>query len=148
MNGAAAAGGRVSSTKPTITHHTNTGQFVISDYDASFQYVVTVSNGTVSRSGNIITVGDATATASIYYINGKVVSAVTTAARAPYTYHQEYGQTGWEYWWPPPYDGAESCGTWSNGDPWCRRPTYGWNTIKDAPPSGYTDSYGEYWKVA
>lgn len=56
---------------------------------------------------------------------------------------RRWAHIGWRYWWGT---GGADCGRWSNGDPWCRAPEYGWeNYTYDRPtPSGYT-KVGREW---
>jgi hypothetical protein len=73
----------------------------------------------------------------------------TTSTYMPHVYTTGtttvWGHNGWHYWWGT---GGSDCGRWSNGDPWCRQPTYGWmtqtTTVKSAPMSGFFDNGTSY----
>ena len=54
-------------------------QFTISDYDAYSTYTLSTSNGTVTRSGNIITYTPSTAgtNAGSFVVNGRTIGAFT-----------------------------------------------------------------------
>lgn len=129
-----------------ILAHSGAGKFTIQNYDPSLTYTTArvTGTGTVTQSGSVLTLSDATARFSVTsgYAAGAPQSTPGFVERRPYTYHQEYVHNGWRYWWPPPT--SNDCGTWSNGDPWCREPTFGWENVKDATPAGFTDSYGEW----
>lgn len=70
----------------------------------------------------------------------------TVTETSPYTYHQEYGQTGWAYSWGY-CTGSGKSGNWSNGDPYCQTATFGYNDVKNAPPTGFTDDGTQYVKT-
>ncbi len=62
-----------------------------------------------------------------------------------YTTVQVWVHNGWSYTWGY-CTGEGKSGNWSNGDPYCQQPTYGWEpqTTKNSPPAGYTDN-GSVW---
>lgn len=154
---AAAAGGRgVIAGIPNLSHGPSAGQFIIDNYDSSLRYEVT--SGTVS--GNTITVATNTTVQSsivAYTQKGVVASAARTLERRTPT--QSYVQVGTNpgtcSYYPicgGPYDtGAgctSSCGSGSGG--LCIScsgggPIYGY--VPDPVPSGFTASYGEWWKI-
>lgn len=151
-----AGGGRFTPDKPTVTHHTAKGQFVISNYDSSLTYNISVTAGTVTRSGNIITLSNANAIATISSVSPKGASSSGNAtaevkAYTYYTVHYNRAQCG-----PGPNCSAAACGESGWGEHWDTSPE-GWSinphcskneSFKNSTPSGYTDSYGEWWKVA
>ncbi|MBK9740985.1 MAG: fibronectin type III domain-containing protein [Actinobacteria bacterium] len=67
----------------------------------------------------------------------------TVTETSPYTYHQEYAQTGWAYSWGY-CTGSGNSGNWPNGDPYCQSATFGYNDVKNAPPSGFGDDGTQY----
>lgn len=155
---AGAAAGRFQPENPTIIHGPSTGQFVISNYNAQYQYQI--STGT--RSGNTISLD----TSQIVSTNvtaaspkgGPPYSGSSFIERRPYTY--SWGKTGEEpgsgecSYLPNCADCGNcpqcaNCGAGSGGlCIYCPGPvpTYGW--IKDSTPPGFTDSFGEWWRIS
>lgn len=158
---------------PIMDHHTATGQFIITNYNASLVYTATnISGGgtaTLNTTTGVYTVSSATSrwSVSAAYAVGAPQSAVDYMERKAYTY--SYVQTGCS---PncrgiccgcgptvncsnccPQLGGCGCCGDGSCGADGCIccggsagcTPTYG--NVKDATPSGYNDSYSEWWKV-
>ena len=113
------------------------GQFKITDASYTlYTYILTGANTT--RSGNIVSLNATTATGTIAATGPKgiVSSAVVNIARTPYTFYSHYSET--------PY-----CATnWHSGQ--CA----GWGShghysgpYKNTPPTSYTDSEGEWWRI-
>lgn len=145
---AAASGGRFVPDKPSLTHGTATGKFTIQNYDASFTY--TLSTG--SRSGNTITLatsGTVVCTVTAKSLKGTVNSSAGSAERrdrSGYNVHENRSECGpgpecschpgfGAHWDTDPQLGSVN--------PHCSRDTWYWNS----PPSGFTDSYSEWWKT-
>lgn len=148
-----AGGGRVVPAKPTLTHHTTTGQFRITNYDASLTYTLSVTAGTATRSGDIITMSNANSVCTVTARLPKSVSssAAATAERKAYTAVQ--GGADVSYIHGLPADGVNIPGTigarWlycTEGQPGEAQHQEG-PMVKGSLPSGYTDSYSEWWKV-
>lgn len=149
--------GRVSPAKPTLTHYTTTGQFQITNYDANLTYTLSVTAGTATRSDDIITMSNANSICTVTATGPKSLEASTaaTAERKAYTY--SFNVTG-GYYHNTPADGyAPNFGQGPDGsstyfcqqvgsDPNGCYHEQGTNQ-KAATPSGYTDSYNEWWKV-
>lgn len=157
---AAAGGGRAIAVKPTLTHHTTIGQFRITNYDQYDSTVVfnlSVTAGTATRSTDIITLSavDSICTVTARLPKSVSNSAAATAERKEYDATQgtadvsyihappEHGVNipnvigaRWLYClqFPPPLE--LECGHQEG------------TMVKAATPSGYTDSYGEWWKVS
>lgn len=151
----AASAGRVVPAKPTLTHHTITGQFQITNYDANLTYNLSVTAGTATRSGDIITLSNANSVCTVTARRPKSVSdsAAATCERKAIT--QSYNT---------PNGGGEGVGYYftTNGDS-CAPPVWVFEDLSgngsgpficrkyelgdDPTPSGYTKSYGEWWRV-
>lgn len=139
-----------------VMGYTSTGVFTVTNPVAGAVYTATnVSGGgtaTWNGTANTFTLSSATSrwTVSASWASGAPQSAVDYMERKAYTTHteQRWAHIGWNYWWPPPT--SASCGTWANGDPWCREAVYGWENyqVQDALPSGYSDSGSEWWRVS
>jgi hypothetical protein len=139
---------------PTLSH-TALGQFTITNYNSALDYVVT--NGT--RSGAVITVPTATSTMNVTaaYAAGAPVSAAAYGERKAYTYHFDVTD-GASYYHAPPADGyAPNFGVGPDGSAtyFCQDLGTGGDSCyhnvgvnhKDNLPSGYTDQFGEWFKI-
>lgn len=140
---------------PTLSHGATAGTFVIDNYDPNLRYSITAG----TRSGNTINLGTSgTVICQVTAFTQKSVtpSAAKTCERKNYT--ESYVQVGTApgtcSYYPQcggPYDtgaGCTDCGGGSGG--LCITcsgggPIFGW--VKDPVPSGYTESYGEWWKI-
>ena len=154
---AGAAGGRFTAAKPTISHSAY-GQFTIDNYDANLTYTVSATSGSVSRSGAVIT---ASATDTVVTVTAGSIKGgsgtPTTAERKAYTYYYGTGQSCSNNCQPgggP--SGANSCwcGSSSDGYQTCCGGCYGQTCtnyqtgpFKNSTPSGYADTYSEWWKI-
>jgi hypothetical protein len=139
--------------KPTVTHHTVTGQFRITNYLSTNTYTV---GGSATRSTDIITVTSSNGTGNVTSkAPGKslVASSATTCERKAYTCAQNFSNST-QHDWINATPGA------CHGDTapcpgsgvYCTDTTYNCQhadltRTKDGLPSGYTDSYSEWWKV-
>ena len=146
---------------PIMDHYTATGQFVITNYDSSLVYTTALISGsgtaTLNTSTGVYTLSSTTARFSVKagYSASAPQSAVDFMERTPYTATQgeadvsfihappEHGVNipnvigaRWLYClqFPPPLE--LECGHQEG------------TMVKAATPSGYTDSYGEWWKVS
>jgi hypothetical protein len=151
----ATGGMGVIASAPTLSHGPSAGTFVIDNYDSNLRYAITAG----TRSGNTITLGTSGTVicqVTAFTAKGVTPSAAKTCERRTYT--ESYVQIGTE---PGscnylPFCGAPNC----NNCPGCANctpsgdlcifcsgggPIFGW--VKDPLPSGYTDSYGEWWKI-
>jgi hypothetical protein len=173
--GVFAGGGRVALDKPTLSH-TNTGQFTIGNYNASYLYSASVTAGTATVAGSVLTMSNANSVATLYATYGKATSTSILAERKSITYNQPVNNpypcgthqcnctTGW---------GSCGCGTcggypapnaqswgqcgcpgdmcWYNSTTTCSTCTSycdSWsNTGEDPVPSGYAKTYGEWRKI-
>lgn len=152
----AAGGGRFTPSTPTVTHHTATGQFIITNYDSLLGYNISVNSGTYSLSNNIITLSNADSTATIFAVSPKGIQSITNAVaiRKSYTYysvHVNRTECG-----PGPNCSSSACGESGWGEHWDTSPE-GWSInphcsktlwYKNSTPNGYSDSYGEWWYAA
>lgn len=153
MIATAAGGGRAVAAKPTLTHYTATGQFQITNYDANLTYTLSVTAGTATRSGAIITMSNAN---SICTVTAKLPKSISdspaaTAERKAYTAVQ--GPADVSYIHGLPADGVNIPSTigarWlycTEGQPGEAQHQEG-TMVKGSLPAGYTDSYNEWWKV-
>lgn len=152
----AAASGRFTPSKPTVARNNSTS-FVINNYDPTYQYVLTPSSGTASRSGSVVTLSapNATCTVVAYPPKGVTGSTQSSYEVKAYTYTNTatYHDTT-----PSAYaaDMARSTGTYCpwggsyNGGGLCVFPSSGYYTyadVKDSTPSGYTDSGTEWFRT-
>lgn len=154
LKAAAAVGGRGAIPSiPTLSHGPTAGTFIISNYDASLRY--SVSSGTISE--NTITVATNTTIQSelvAYTQKGVIASAGRSFERRSIT--SSYVQVGTSpgscnylpYGCPTIPGQRECCVAPSGG--LCITcsgggPIYDW--VKDATPSGFTESYGEWWRI-
>jgi hypothetical protein len=133
---------------PILSHGPTAGTFIIDNYDSKLRYSITAG----TRSGNTITLGTSgTVMCQVTAFTQKSVrpSAAKTCERRTYT--ESYVQVG---------TAPGSCGYLPCDSPtpdfceggvcyciYCSGggPIYGY--VKDGTPSGYTDSYGEWWKI-
>lgn len=138
---------------PTISHGPTAGTFVIDNYDSGLRYVTTA--GTIS--GNTINLGTSGTVQSqivAYTQKGVIASSGRTLERRTIT--SSYVQTGTTpgtcnylpYGCPTIQGQQECCGAPSGG--LCITcsgggPIYSW--VEDPTPSGFTKSYGEWWKI-
>jgi hypothetical protein len=133
---------------PTLSHGPSAGTFVIDNYDAKLRYSITAG----TRSGNTITLGTSgTVICQVTAFTQKSVRPSAAKICERRTYTESYVQVGTE---------PGSCGYLPCNSPtpdfceggvcyciYCSGggPIYGY--VKDPTPSGYTDSYGEWWKI-
>lgn len=156
-----AAGGRVVPSKPTLNHHTTTGQFVITDYNSSYTYSASVTAGTITWvSASVISLSNANSIATITARLPKSISnsSPATAERKAYTYSMSITnsyQHDWINGTPGACEGYSNWGTGPAGASGYACLDTGYNcqhsdaiNVKNSTPSGYTDSYNEWWKVA
>jgi len=114
------------------------------------------SRPAVTPAGPVTPTGPAAPTTKTIYVcpAGYVEAGALCEKTAPYTYTvipyttytvQEWVHNGWSYSWGYCTDSGKS-GNWSNGDPYCQQPTYGYEpkTYNNATPAGYTDT-GSAW---
>lgn len=149
---AAAAGGMgFVPSKPTLTHAASTGQFTITNYDAALTYVLSATAGTPTRSGPTLSLSNANSIGTVKARGPKGLtdSAGGTAERKAYTYysvHENVGECGpgpdcsCHPGYGPHWDTDPQLGS---VNPHCSRDV----SYKNSTPSGYTDSYSEWWKV-
>ncbi len=113
------------------------GQYKLTTgYNAGYIYNLT---GTYTgRSGDLITLSNATSSGTVTPQAPKGIYTGTTVnvARTPYTYHASY-QTG-----------SYCTSNWSKGQcaSWGGNHHFNGN-IKNSPPTHYTDSEGEWWRI-
>lgn len=141
--------------KPTLSHSAY-GQFTIDNYNSMYQYSLSVTAGTASRSGAVITLSAVDAVLTVTPSFGPAGTSAT-AERKAYTYHTENQQTCTPNCQPGGGPtGANSCwcGSSSDGYQTCCGGCYGSTcsgnpnaVVKDSLPSGYTDSNSEWWKI-
>lgn len=144
----ASSGGRIVLPAPTLTVGASAGQFIIQDYNASYTYSLSVDAGTITRSGNIVTLSSSTANGTVRQRNPKGLtnSAATTIQRQPITYYScncvivdSYEVSG--CCCPAGYN-YEDYG-WIK---YCR--LYSCSTCENSPPSGWTKTNGEWTKIS
>lgn len=151
---AAAAGGRgVIASIPNLQHGPSAGQFIISNYDPSLIYTVTA--GTVSGS-TITVVTNTTVQSSIVAYTQKGVtasSARTFERRTPTQSYVQVGTAPGSCSYLPHCGSCGNCASCAQCTPsgglciYCSGggPIYGY--VPDPVPSGFTESYGEWWKI-
>lgn len=131
---------------PTL-QHTGYGQFTITNYDPALTYTLTLvsGGGTANRVGAVITLSNVNARFSITaaYAAGATQSTAGFFERKAYTYTEEFYDC---------YYTQDPCGSCPGGW-WCG--DFGWTRqccnvrqIKNPTPSGYTDQFGEWARVA
>lgn len=153
---AASAGGRAIAVKPTLTHHTTIGQFRITNYDATLTYNLSATAGTATRSSDIITLSavDSVCTVTARLPKSVSNSTAATAERKEYDATQGAQDVGYLHGLPahgvniPNVIGARwlHCVDAGGGTGSECAHNEG-NMVKASTPSGYTDSFGEWWKV-
>lgn len=113
------------------------GQFRITDYSATYNYLLTGAN--TSRSGNLLTLGATTAqgTVQAQAPKGVTASSVVNIARTPYTFHSSF------------HHNPRCASHWHSGQcaAWGPPNTHYNGELKNSPPSGYSDSEGEWWRI-
>ena len=110
----------------------------------------------VAPAGPVTPTGPAAPTTKTIYVcpAGFSEAGALCEKTSPYTYTvipyttytvQEWVHNGWSYSWGY-CTGEGKSGNWSNGDPYCQQPTYGYEpkTYNNATPAGYTDT-GSAW---
>ena len=144
--------------QPTFAH-TAYGQFQITNYNSVYRYVITVTNGTTSgpdASGFITLSGtDAIATVTPYFGPS---GPSGTVERKAYTYYYGSATSCADNCMPNGGPGGPNtcwCGSLNpQGDLCCGGcygqtcTTYQTGPFKNATPSGYSDSYSEWWKTS
>lgn len=145
---------------PVMDHHTATGQFIITNYDSSLVYTATLVSGTGSA-----TLNTSTGVYTLSGANSRFSVTAGYAASAPqsdadFMERKAYTCTTTFNYYEHPYinatpgachgAGAGVCpGSWTvctDSGGFC-----GHNDLtatKNATPSGYTDSYNEWWRVS
>lgn len=132
--------------------HTAAQQFTITNYDAAHYYEVT--NGT--RVDNVITAasGNTTVTVKAAYASGATLSAARNGAVQPYTAVQASADVSFVH--AGSEHGVNIPGTIGARWLYCREFPWGGECghqegwmVKDTSPSGsgYTDQYGEWFKI-
>jgi hypothetical protein len=136
---------------PTLSHGPSAGTFIIDNYDSNLRYSITAG----TRSGNTITLGTSGTVicqVTAFTQKGVTPSAAKTCERKTYT--ESYVQVGTAPgscgYVPVGQGGCNTVSFCEGGQCYCIQcfgggPIYGY--VKDATPSGYTDSYGEWWKI-
>ena len=154
---AAAGGGRAIAVKPTLTHHTSTGQFRITNYDAAFTYNLSVNAGTATRSSDIITLSAADSVCTVTARLPKSVSDSTAATAERKEYDATQGAADVSFIHAPPEHGISIPNVIGARWLYCTQfapPLEGecghqeGTMVKAGTPAGYTDSYGEWWRVS
>lgn len=151
--GAASGGKGVIPSIPTLSHGPTAGTFIIDNYNSTLRYSVTT--GTIS--GNTITVPtNATIQSQLVAFSPKGVVASSIRSFERRTPTQSYVQTGTA---PGSCSYLPHCGSCGNcaGCTDCvpsgglcifcsgGGPIYSW--VPDPVPSGFTESYGEWWRI-
>lgn len=135
--------------KPSLAY-TGNGLFIIQNYDPAVVY--SAAGGI--QTGNQFVVGNASGDATLtpaWYAGGPTGPAAG-CHRRPITYTDKWTDTT-----QPAYAANVGAGAVGPACPWggthngtglCVFPSSGYNTrTKDAVPAGYTESFGEWWKV-
>lgn len=153
---AASAGGRAIAVKPTLTHHTTIGQFRITNYDATLTYNLSATAGSATRSSDIITLSAVDTVCTVTARLPKSVSNSTAATAERKEYDATQGGADVSFLHGNPADGINVPNV--IGARWLVCVDVGGGTgsenghqegpmVKAGTPSGYTDSFGEWWKV-
>lgn len=159
---------------PIMDHHTATGQFIITNYNSSLVYTATLVSGSGTASLNtstgVYTLSGANSRFSVTaaYGAGATQSTADFMERKAYTYTPVTTCTdncASAYFWPAGNcPGPNCCNAFNNcwgggvdgncaadGTICCggsRGQTCTTTNVKNATPAGYTDSYGEWWRVS
>jgi hypothetical protein len=139
ISGAAASGGRYIPADASLGHGPVRATYTILSYSANDQYSITLgtrSADTVTLSGS----GTQVSTVTPSPPKGGVVGASKTFERRDYTYF--YGVTG-----SNPGGGCDylpGCGYICI---YCASGNPNFGPFKSPTPSGFTDSYSEWWRV-
>jgi hypothetical protein len=155
---AAATGGRFVPNKAQL-QHTGTGTFRITNYDPNFSYSLSVDSGSISRSGDTISLSATTSNATVIASSPKGgVASAGTCGRKPYSYtadtrwtaHQNAAECGpgpdcsclpgWGPHWDTSPEG------WSI-NAHCSRDIYGGSAPALINEPGYSNNHGEWGKV-
>jgi len=146
---------------PIMDHYTATGQFVITNYDSSLVYTTALVGGsgtaTLNTSNGVYTLSSTTARFSISagYSASSPQSAVDFMERTPYTATQGYPDVSYIHAPPahginiPNVIGARWLYCTQFAPPLEQECGHQEGTmVKASTPAGYTDSYGEWWRVS
>jgi hypothetical protein len=136
--GATSGAGRYTPNKPSISHGASKSVFVIDNYVAAESY--SLSQG--SRTDNTIslaTSGTVSSTVSSIAPKPGSSSPTTVIDRMDYTYTTYISGYG-----PGPCNYLPGCGYICI---YCSPGPPQYTTYQNSTPSGYTDSYGEWWRV-
>ena len=146
---------------PIMDHHTATGQFIITNYSSSLVYTTALVSGggtaTLNTGTGVYTLSSTTARFSITvgYSGSSPQSAADFMERRPYTATQGYPDVSYIH--PPPAHGVNIPNVigarWlycNQFDPPLEQECghQEGTMVKAGTPAGYTDSYGEWWKVS
>jgi len=115
------------------------GQFRITDYTTSYNYTL---GGSASRSGNTLSLPNAPSgpasqgTVQPFPPKGVTGGTVVNVARTPYTYYTYHTNNPYcaSHW------SSGQCAAWGNH-------VNHYGPYKNATPTNYTDSEGEWWRI-
>lgn len=166
--------GLSSPSAPIMNHYTTAGQFIITNYVSSLAYTATLITGggaaTLNTVTGVYTLSNVNARFSITAGYSPTAPQSTSAfmERKSYTYTPVttcVDNCASAYFWPAGNCPGPNCcnafnNCWGGGvDGYCaadgticcggsRGSTCTTTNVKDPTPSGYTDSYGEWWRVS
>jgi len=161
---------------PIMDHHTTIGQFVVTNYDSNLAYTPTFISGSgtatlIDSVNGVFSLSSTDARFSISsgYSQASPQSAVGYMERKKYTTHPEpvyVDNCAPAYSWPSGNcPGPNCCNAYNNcwgggvdgncgadGTICCGgsrgQSIVGYNDVKNGTPEGYTDSYGEWWRIS
>jgi hypothetical protein len=139
--------------------HSGYGQCTITNYDATMVYTLSVTSGSISRSGAVVTITDPNSVAYVSAAPPRSVNPyVSSYERLAYTYHTENHQSCGNNCQPGGGAGGANscwCGSSSDGYQTCCGGCYGQTCsgdpnaqVKNGTPSGYNDDNSEWWKIS
>lgn len=134
----AAAGGRF--VPPMTIARTglglSAGQFKITDYSSTYNYTLTGANTTRATDIVSLNVADAQGTVQAFPPKGITGGTVVNVARTPYTY---YGHNVSTPYCQSHYQDGQ-CAQGVSHNTWA-------GPYKNATPTNFTDSEGEWWRI-
>jgi len=154
ISASASAGKGVRPDTPILSHGPSKATFIINNYDSSLRYFLS-SGIRVGNTINLNTSGTVICEVTSYTQKGVVSSLPKTCERRDITQtYTKTGETPGHCDYLPlcggPYDTGNGCANCVDSGGLCiycsaGNATYEW--IDDSTPSGYTKSYGEWWKI-
>lgn len=135
-----AGGGKFTPAKPVLTYNSK-GKFNIVGYESSYTYTLSVTAGTATRSGSVVTLSNADSTCTVIAVSPRGLSSTSSTfqRKSPtYTYYNCV---------------YKDPGSMCNPGQW--RGDYGWtvaccdvsSNYPSSPPSGFSVGTDEFYKI-